>query len=197
MMIQEFTKLTGIDPTTEEYAVIEELYYNFDGDKRAFCKEFVETNMMDAVRKQIISNLHEELTQVYNKLRKEARESAILAGEIERLKADLEREQEWKPWENEKALKQNQYDALAKDGSSHEMTDEEAKEWISNEFGFAPGKIQINRQMKVYEVSRHDILRQVGEIDRRPFYDATDWYYVFFTVCGLEYEAYNGSLTQL
>ena len=38
MMIQEFTALTGYDPTAEEYDVIEADYMDFDGDKKTFCR---------------------------------------------------------------------------------------------------------------------------------------------------------------
>ena len=33
MMISEFIERTGFQPTAEEYAKIEEAYYDFDGDK--------------------------------------------------------------------------------------------------------------------------------------------------------------------
>ena len=197
MMIHEFTDLTGFEPSPEEYAEIEEQYYAFDGDKRAFCQHFLKNGGIQKVydkRLETIERLRSEQVEVEKNLMQTIKEKDA---QIARLEAALEREQEWRPWTNEKAINQNQYNALSNDGSSHEMTDEEAKEWISSEFGFSPDRIRINRKMKVFEVSRHHRLRQVGEIDRRSFYDATDWYYVFFTVCGLEYEAYNGSLTQL
>ena len=41
MMMSEFIDRTGFEPTAKEYAKIEEAYYNFDGDKDAFCKAFV------------------------------------------------------------------------------------------------------------------------------------------------------------
>ena len=197
MMIHEFTDLTGFEPSPEEYAEIEEQYYAFDGDKRAFCQHFLKNGGIQKVydkRLETIERLRSEQVEVEKNLMQTIKEKDA---QIARLEAALEREQEWRPWTNEKAINQNQYNALSNDGSSHEMTDEEAKEWISSECGFSPDRIRINRKMKVFEVSRHHRLRQVGEIDRRSFYDATDWYYVFFTVCGLEYEAYNGSLTQL
>lgn len=197
MMISEFIELTGFEPSMEEYSEIEQQYYEFDGDKKAFCKHFIENGGIQKVyakRLDTIQRLRSTMIETEKSLMQTIKDKEA---RIARLEADLERELEWQPWINEKALKQNQYDALSKDGSSHEMTDDEAKAWIADEFGFAPEKIRINRKMKVFEVSRHHRLRQVGEIDRRPFYDATDWYYVFFTVCGLDYEAYNGSITQL
>ena len=38
MMMSEFIDRTGFEPTAKEYAKIEEAYYDFDGDKDAFCK---------------------------------------------------------------------------------------------------------------------------------------------------------------
>lgn len=43
MMMNEFVERTGFEPTMEEYREIEEAYYNFDGDKNAFCKHWMET----------------------------------------------------------------------------------------------------------------------------------------------------------
>lgn len=111
------------------------------------------------------------------------------------LEAKLDRELEWKPWTNKDAVDQERYDHLRRVG--HEMSEDEAKDWIAGEWGFDRTKIRICRKMKTFERNRHSMLRQVGEIERDPYYDATDWYYVFFRVCGMEYEAYNGTLTQL
>lgn len=44
MMISEFTERTGVTPTAEEYAVIEEQYYVFPGDKDAFCRAWCKVN---------------------------------------------------------------------------------------------------------------------------------------------------------
>lgn len=42
MMLSEFVERTGFEPMAAEYAKIEEAYCNFDGDKDAFCRAFVE-----------------------------------------------------------------------------------------------------------------------------------------------------------
>ncbi len=42
MMLSEFVERTGFEPLPFEYEKIEEAYYNFNGDKDAFCKAFVE-----------------------------------------------------------------------------------------------------------------------------------------------------------
>ena len=195
MMMTEFVERTGFEPTVEEYREIEEAYYSFEGDKNAFCKHWAETvgekGMLKA-RAAEIENLRREIEEQRREFETVIEEQQK---QIERLNQELEREQEWKPWANDRAVKQEEYDHLRSCGS--EMTDERAARWIADEWGFDQAKIRINRKMKTYDVNRHHCLRQSGEIDRSPYYDATDWYYVFFTVCGMEYEAYNGSLTQL
>ena len=40
MMMSEFEALTGIHPTDDLYAEIEEAYYEFDGQKREFCAAY-------------------------------------------------------------------------------------------------------------------------------------------------------------
>ena len=37
----EFVALTGFEPTPDEYQVIEQAYYRFDGSKEDFCAAFV------------------------------------------------------------------------------------------------------------------------------------------------------------
>jgi len=41
MMMSEFIERTGYQPSGEEYHYIEESYYEFDGDKNAFCKQWL------------------------------------------------------------------------------------------------------------------------------------------------------------
>ena len=40
MMMSEFIERTGYEPTYEEYHHIEESYYEFDGNKDEFCKQW-------------------------------------------------------------------------------------------------------------------------------------------------------------
>ena len=40
MMIHEFTERTGYKPTFEEYREIEKQYYDFDGNKDEFCRDW-------------------------------------------------------------------------------------------------------------------------------------------------------------
>ena len=123
------------------------------------------------------------------------KKQAELMAKVEKLEASLDRELEWKPWTPDDAFSQQRYDELKRSG--HEMTDAEAKRWVCDEFGFDYDRIRINRKMNTFEVNRHHQLRKSGEIDRDPYYDATDWYYVFFTVCGMDYEAHDGTFRRI
>ena len=195
MMMHEFTELTGIEPTVNEYEMIEEAYYESNTDKRTFCKDFVKNDGMLKIQRKLYDTLNEMYTARGMRNREAAAKIVELENQIRDLKYQLEREQEWKPWTDKNAVPQSEYDALLKTG--REMTDEEAKDWIATEFGFDPAKILINRFMNTYDVNRHHQLRKSGEIQRDPIYDATDYYYVFFTVCGSDYEAFNGTFSQI
>ena len=64
MMMSEFTERTGIEPTAEEYGMIEEMYYEFDGDKNEFCKDFVKKNRMLEVQREIIAAVREKVEEL-------------------------------------------------------------------------------------------------------------------------------------
>lgn len=117
--------------------------------------------------------------------------------QIAALEHDLELEEEWKPYECESNVKQAEYDDLEKDSCTEDLSDEKAAELIANEFGFAPDRIKIIREVGKYEISRHNRLRKVGAVERLPMYNATDWNYVRFNVRGnvtMCYEMFNGEL---
>lgn len=44
MLISEFIERTGYQPTADEYAVIENEYNNFNGDKDSFCRAWKRVN---------------------------------------------------------------------------------------------------------------------------------------------------------
>lgn len=161
----------------------------FDGDKDEFCKAY----------KKNANGIAERIRREVNAAAfKESRQHA--AGltrrdiEIERLKNQLEREQEWKPYEDADAVSQADYDELATSGGTDRMTDDEAKALLYNWYGFAKEKVEILRAAPIYEVNRHRQLRKIGEAERAPLYNATDWNYIRFTYGRMSYELYNDSL---
>lgn len=198
MMYQEFVERTGFYPDANLYKAIEDVYIRREWkDKDEFCAAYkanhygladeIARNANEAVRKEL-KKKDDEIWEVQDDLNQ-------ANAKIKRLEAQLEREQEWKPYIDKGAVSDNDY--VSGKAAAHQiMEDKEAREWIEYEFGFAMSKIEILNTKPEFEVSRHGQLRKIGEINREPWYNATDWYYVQFQVCGMVYEAYNGSLIQ-
>lgn len=187
MMINEFEARTGIYPTTDLYRIIEEYYYEFDGDKDEFCKAYKENanDIAEEIRNK--ANIDSALFS-----KKQAAEINSLTVEVEKLNKQLDHELEWKPCELDGNVMQNDYERLKAAGNP--WNEEAVKEWLNEDFGFERDKIKIYRSVPTYEVNRHGALRRIGEAERAPYYAATDWNYARFD-CGLmSYELANGEL---
>jgi len=199
MMMKEFTERTGFEPTMEEYDDIEEAYYNFDGGKDAFCKHWVETvgvNGICEARAEKIAELRSKMVETEKEL---MRTIADKDRQIATLEAKLEQEQEWKPFEDEHNVKQADYERLANDGTTRELSDDEAADLIANEFGFERSKIVIVHEVVKEEINRHHQCRRVGTIPRKALFNAWDWNYIVFNVHGnltTAYEMHNGELNK-
>ena len=198
MMLKEFVELTGFEPSLEEYTKIEEVYYAFDGDKRAFCKDFVKNGGIQRVydeRLETIRYLRSQQVEVEKNLMQAIKEKDA---QIARLEAELEKEHEWTPYEDEHNVSQAEYEKLEKAGA-RELSDEEAADMIAEEFGFDRSKIQIVHEVKRLEINRHRRCRTVGTIPRKALFEAWDWNYIVFNVRGNVthgYEMHNGELQQ-
>lgn len=193
MMIEEFEKRTGFYPTLVQYAAIERVYMEFDGDKDDFCKAYKKN--ADGIAERIQREVN---MATFKAQRDQAAELTRRDAEIERLKKELEREQEWKPYEDTHNITQAQYTELAESipsGAAHYMTDAEALDWICSEFGFDRSKVMILHEIDEYEINRNHQLRRTGKkIDRRPVYCATDYHYIRFNVGRNWWECWNGQL---
>lgn len=189
MMLEEFEKKTGYFPTLEEYEVIEQAYTDFDGDKDAFCKAY----------KKNENGIAEKIQRKANMLRINAQRETEKAleeykAEIAELEKALEREQEWRPYKDIDNVEQADYERLASQSDTERMSDEKAKDLLYEWYGFAREKIKIHHSVPVYEVNRHGNLRKVGELDRSPLYNATDWNYIRFDCGCMCYELQNDNL---
>ena len=189
MMLEEFEKKTGYFPTMEEYAAIEKVYMEFDGDKDTFCKAYKKNEGGIAERIQRKVNIQNTNTQHETEKALKTMEARI--AELEKA---LEREQEWKLYEDTDNVQQADYERLASQSDTEHMSDEKAKELLYEWYGFATEKIKIHHSVPVYEVNRHRRLRKVGELDRSPLYNATDWNYICFDCGCMSYELYNDNL---
>lgn len=199
MMMNEFTERTGIEPTAAEYNVIEEMYYEFDGDKNAFCKDFVKKNRMVEALRRLIAEKKETITNLVEGCCRANEKAAEMEAKLKDLEAKLEREQEWQPHECEHNVKQADYERLAEAGGTRELSDDEAADMIASEFGFNKSKIVIVHEVVKEEINRHRQCRRVGTIPRKALFNAWDWNYIVFNICGnvmMGYEMYNGELRQ-
>lgn len=193
MIISEFIERTGFKPTTSEYAKIEEAYYNFNGNKDEFCKDF----MKNGGEKKFYEARAEEIEQLKSSIiemkKQHKNEMEAREKQITTLTEELDRELEWKPSDGTGTnMSQSDYAHLADCGKT--MTDEEAKAFIADECGFAPEKIHILHEVSTYEVNKHSCLRKSDTFDRAPVYEATDWNYVRFDCACFMYELVNGEL---
>lgn len=185
MLLQEFIDRTGFTPMPDEYKEIEKAYYAFDGNKDAFCAGW----MMDHGPEEIYEARAKKITELESKLHQMEEQ---YENRIRCLQSRLEKEEEWQPYEDKNNYQQDKYDALRSAGRV--MTDEEAKDLLYNWYGFAKEKITIYHSIPKFEVNRHHQLREVGEIERLPLYDATDWNYVRFDCGSMSYELVNDTL---
>lgn len=154
---------------------------NIEYDFADSMKDRLETAREDANRSD------ETAKTLYN-------ENQSLKQQISALQEQLERELEWQPYEEKGNVTQFAYDNLAGQDDTRQLDVHRAKKMISELFGFATEKIEIITSVPVYEINRHNQLRVAGNAERRPLYNATDWNYIRFDCCGVEYEYYNDNL---
>lgn len=196
MMLQEFTQLTGIELTAEEYREIEAAYYDFDGDKKEFCRNVIETG----VDRQLCQARMERIRQLECLLdeneKKHQADKAQMMQKMEKLQQELDKELCWEPAEDTGTnMSQERYEALRDCRvGTHMMSDEEAKQLIFEEFGFSPHKVVIIKTVHTYEVNKYRQLRKSHQYERFPLYNATDWNYVRFNCINWQWEMVNGEL---
>jgi len=139
-------------------------------------------------------SLAEELESARAERKAAKEEKAELAEQLKRLKEKLEKEEEWAPRESDLNVKQADYEAIAASGATIVLPEAEAKQLIADEFGFDPAKITILHSVDKEEINRHRLCRKVGELARKPIYNATDWNYIRFDCASWHYEMHNGKL---
>lgn len=68
MLLSEFIDRTGYQPTAEEYAEIERAYYDFKGDKDAYCRAWCKANPHKAGRLWAAVKEQQRLCKVFDKV---------------------------------------------------------------------------------------------------------------------------------
>ena len=157
MMMSEFIERTGFQPMAQEYAKIEEAYYNFDGGKDAFCQAFVKADGEKQVyqaRAAEIDCLNSRILELDKSAKKDGEEYERRLADLQ---AQLDCELEWKPCKGTGTnMSQERYEALAAlcdgtHGDPHVMNEDEAKRLVAEEFGFALERIEIVAAVHTYE----------------------------------------------
>jgi hypothetical protein len=114
--------------------------------------------------------------------------------ECERLRVQLDREQEWQAYEDKENVSQISYEKLLRGPGVKLLTDERARDLLYERFGFVKERITIVKNVPVYEINRHRCFRKVGYCIRNPAYISGDWNYIRFDCAGVSYELNNGDL---
>lgn len=161
------------------------------------CFEIVEDNIeydFANSMEQRLNSAEKTIDALEQKIAELAAEKGRLEGKAERLEEQLERELEWEAYEEKENVSRCGYENLAMQSDTRQLSDDEAKDMLYSQFGFAREKTEIVRSVPVYEINRHGQLRTVGTAERNPLYNATDWNYIRFNCGGTAYELYNDSL---
>lgn len=206
MLIQEFTELTGFEPTIEEYQEIEAEYYRFDGDKRAFCEDFVARGgekQVYAHRAQYIKELESQLmdqekeytARLANQEEAYADQILKLTARVAQLQEALDRELDWQLTNSAGTkMDQEEYDDLLRHGEV--LNCAQAVNIVCKEYGFAWGRVEIKKEVSTYQKNKRGELREKERMEREPVYSSTDWNYIRFDCAGLQYEMINGELVK-
>ena len=109
-----------------------------------------------------------------------------------RLLKELEKEEEWRDYGR---CPVERYEELSRSALLRFLNDAECKKLLFRFYGFAEEKIAIIRDVPIRQINRHGRIRTTCTEIRKPIYASTDWNYIRFSVCGLEYELYNGNLS--
>ena len=126
---------------------------------------------------------------------------AEVTKELGKTKDLLEKEEEWRPYELVQNVPRADYENLLdackripSSDSNNFMSDSDAADLMARLYGFEKGKIKILREVPVYEINRHNRLRQTGVEKRDPLYFASDWNYIRFDCRMMTWEYFNDEL---
>ena len=90
-------------------------------------------------------------------------------------------------------MSQFDYEKLCGSDTRWEMTEEEAKIFVNDEFGFEASRIEIIPEVEVF-IKDGNHCKVYQKFTRTPQNCASDYNYVRFNVCGYYYEIVNGHL---
>lgn len=197
MLLEEFEKRTGFYPTAEHYKIIEGRYSSMDIEKDEFCKMYKKNQdgIAESIQREAVKEAVRKERELAAEISGKDKEIERLKKQIEELQKKLDKAEGWE-WKEVSEMSQQRYEELAAAGGTEEFSQEKARFWIEEEFGFSSGRIRVLMEIPKYQVSREGYLRKNGTVSRKPVYNATDWNYIRFDVGGWQYEVVNGQLYQ-
>ena len=204
MTLREFEVLTGFHPPMSLYEVIERDYESSNLDKYEYCEAYkTDKGGMAERLAQIADKLAWEqtdrATKELNRLRKELTDTQARLTETQtrltETQTRLDRELDWQPATDIGTnMSEHDYQLLADDTAP--MSELDALRRISQECGFDMSCIQLVPTVETFEVNKHRKCRVSGTYSRQPVWASTDWNYIRFNVCDLQWEFVNGDLRQ-
>ncbi|MDE5769251.1 MAG: hypothetical protein K2H82_07680 [Oscillospiraceae bacterium] len=183
MQREEFESLTGFRPTLGMYKVIEQVYIGSNQDKTEFCRQY-RLNVDDiAVKIQILADM------------KEIKQQKDAESRIAELQEQLDKEFAWEYCiELGTYLDQEEYMEILEE--CHVLSDEDAKQLLSETFGFIPEQIKIKHEAEEFEENKYGQTRVKRTFQRRPIYNNSDCNYIRFDCATRQWEFINGKLIQ-
>lgn len=201
MMIQEFETLTGIYPSAELYKAIEAEY--MDGpwtNKQDFCDAYKKNKdgLAEVIAKRACDANYQAEKKAHQLIEEAEKEADLWRIRYEKTQQELDKELGWTAYEDERRISEKDYIRLAAQTDTKVLTEEEAKDLIFEEFGFAKETVFIITERVALEVDkRHRIRSTHRMMNRQPLYNATDWNYIGFECRGYSYEMVNGELNMI
>ena len=95
-------------------------------------------------------------------------------------------------------IPQVRYATLRDDPDTEELSDEQVVEYAASHYGFDPAKVKPLRKLPLHMwLSDSTYKDSGGTIRRLPLYNASDWNYMCFEVCGRVWEVVDGDLCRV
>ena len=195
MMISEFKTLTGIHPSWALWAVINRTYEESALDKHEWCAAYTanKDGMADMIARLTDKEYERHAHNQEIELRNARGEIAHLREQLDKVKAQLDRELDWQPATGIGTnMTEHDYQLLADDTTP--MSELDAIRRIAHECGFDMSCIRLVPTVETFETNKHGKCRVSGTFARQPVWASTDWNYIRFDVCDLQWEFINGEL---
>ena len=226
MTIAEFSKLTKTYPDSILFRKINDAYMETDLSKEDFCKAYKANKDCIAERcahqasdelfkiqetyfskdevdelKAQIADLRAQVAALREESEQRAAENQHLTDELTSARRRINELEGWKRYEDKDAYTQDAYIDLSQSSIADQLTDDDAKTLVADEFGFNPDRIKILHEAPVYSINGDKRIRVDYTTERLPYSASSDWNYVRFQVTTkasvFTYEMQDGELKEI